>query len=49
MIRAEKVEIVFIQADEKLSLLAGRIKAFHKLSYADAFVVATAIETNSEF
>lgn len=39
--------IVFIQADEKLSLLAGRIKAFHKLSYADAFVVATAIETNS--
>ncbi|MCO6040372.1 type II toxin-antitoxin system VapC family toxin [Thermococcus alcaliphilus] len=36
--------ITFVAADERLSLLAGRIKAFHKLSYADAFAAATAID-----
>lgn len=34
--------IKFVSVDERLSLLAGRIKAFHRLSYADAFAVATA-------
>lgn len=36
--------IKFVSVDERLSLLAGRIKAFHRLSYADAFAVATAID-----
>jgi len=33
----------FVGVDENLSLTAARIKAMHSLSYADAFVVATAI------
>jgi len=39
--------ILFLPVDERLSLLAGRIKAFHRLSYADAFAVATAIDLNA--
>ncbi|RLF87766.1 PIN domain nuclease, partial [Thermococci archaeon] len=39
-----KSPILFIPADEHLSLIAGRIKAFHKLSYANAFATATAID-----
>jgi predicted nucleic acid-binding protein len=39
--------VVFVPADKRLSLLAGRIKAFHKLSYADAFAVTTAIDLNA--
>ncbi len=34
----------FVGVDESLSLTAARIKAMHSLSYADAFVVATAID-----
>jgi len=43
----KKEPITFIIADERLSLIAGRIKAFHKLSYADAFAVATAIDLDA--
>jgi len=39
--------ITFIIADERLALMAGRIKAFHKLSYADAFAAATAIDLDA--
>ncbi|MBP1912208.1 type II toxin-antitoxin system VapC family toxin [Thermococcus stetteri] len=39
--------IKFVSVDGRLSLLAGRIKAFHRLSYADAFAVATAIDLNA--
>ncbi len=39
--------ITFIIADERLALMAGRIKAFHKLSYADAFATATAIDLDA--
>ncbi|WP_202318890.1 type II toxin-antitoxin system VapC family toxin [Archaeoglobus neptunius] len=34
----------FVGVDESIALIAARIKAIHKLSYADAFVVATAID-----
>ena len=34
-------------ADERLALIAGRIKAFHRLSYAHAFAVATAIDLDT--
>lgn len=34
----------FVGVDESLSLIAARVKAMHSLSYADAFVVATAID-----
>ncbi len=34
----------FVGVDESIALIAARIKAVHKLSYADAFVVATATD-----
>jgi len=34
----------FVGVDESIALIAARVKAIHKLSYADAFVVATAID-----
>ena len=43
----KKKPITFIIADERLALMAGRIKAFHKLSYADAFAAATAIDLDA--
>jgi predicted nucleic acid-binding protein len=43
----EEEPIKLVSVDERLSLLAGRIKAFHRLSYADAFAVATAIDLNA--
>lgn len=36
--------VEFVGVDESIALIAARIKAMHKLSYADAFVVATAID-----
>lgn len=34
----------FVGVDESIALIAARVKAIHKLSYADAFVVATATD-----
>ena len=45
LIRREPIKLVV--ADERLALIAGRIKAFHRLSYADAFAAATAIDLNA--
>uniref|UniRef100_UPI00261834D7 type II toxin-antitoxin system VapC family toxin n=1 Tax=Thermococcus sp. TaxID=35749 RepID=UPI00261834D7 len=45
LIRREPLKLVV--ADERLALIAGRIKAFHRLSYADAFAVATAIDLDA--
>ncbi|WP_457741674.1 PIN domain-containing protein [Thermococcus sp.] len=42
-----KSPILFVHVDERLSLIAGRIKAFYKLSYADAFAAATAVDLNA--
>ena len=39
----KKWDVEFVGVDESLSLTAARIKAMYSLSYADAFVVATAI------
>ncbi len=41
MIKRKPIE--FVHVDERIALVAGRIKATHSISYADAFVVATAI------
>jgi len=38
--------IDFVQVDERIALIAGKIKATYSMSYADAFVVATAIIKN---
>jgi len=43
----KKEPITFIITDERLSLMAGRIKAFHRMSYADAFAAATAIDLDA--
>lgn len=40
----KRLPIEFVEVNESLALTAGRIKAMHSLSYADAFVVATAID-----
>ncbi len=40
----KRLPIEFVEVDESLALTAGRIKAMHSLAYADAFVVATAID-----
>jgi predicted nucleic acid-binding protein len=36
--------IEFVGVNEGIALTAARIKAMHNLSYADAFVVATAVD-----
>lgn len=36
--------VEFVGVNESVALTAARIKAMHNLSYADAFVVATAID-----
>ena len=40
----KRLPIEFVEVNESLALTAGRIKAMHSLSYADAFVVATAMD-----
>lgn len=45
LIKSLPIEI--IESRERLILLAGRIKANHKLSVADAIVTATAIEKSA--
>ena len=45
LIKSLPVEIV--ESNERLILSAGRIKASHKLSVADAIVTATAIEKSA--
>ena len=45
LLKREPINLVV--ADERLALIAGRIKAFHRLSYADAFAAATAIDLNA--
>jgi len=41
LIKRKQIELV--QVDERIALIAGRVKATYSMSYADAFVVATAI------
>lgn len=44
IIKAWPIEL--LQAEEQLTLLAGDIKARYRLSYADAFAAATAVNTD---
>ena len=37
-------DMEFVGVDESIALIVARIKAVHKLSYADVFVVATATD-----
>ncbi|MFH1542341.1 MAG: type II toxin-antitoxin system VapC family toxin [bacterium] len=39
--------ISFVSVKESLAIIAGRVKAENKLSYADAYVVATALTKRS--
>jgi len=39
--------VEWIQSDERLCLLAGKLKAAYRISLADAFIAATARLTNS--
>jgi len=43
IVLVKRMPIEFVQVDERIALTAGRVKATYSMSYADAFVVATAI------
>ena len=43
IVLVKRMPIEFVQVDERIALIAGRVKATYSMSYADAFVVATAI------
>jgi predicted nucleic acid-binding protein len=47
IILVKSLPIQIINSIERITLSAGRIKANHKLSMADAFIVATAIEKDA--
>lgn len=38
----------FVPADEKACLIAGRMKATHPISYADAYAVATSLDKDAK-
>ncbi len=40
--------IKFIQVKEEIAVIAGRMKAENKISYADAYVVASALDKQAE-
>ena len=43
----KKLPITFVEVTENLIIAATRVKGLHSLSYADAFVIATAIDKNA--
>lgn len=47
IILVKSLPVQRIDPNERIILSAGRIKALHRLSVADAFIAATAIEKNS--
>ena len=48
IVLVKRMPIEFVPVDERIALIAGRIKATYSMSYADAFVVATAIIKEAE-
>lgn len=40
--------IRFVEVKERIALIAGRMKAENKISYADAYVVASALDKKAE-
>ena len=44
LVLLKSLPIQVVESNHRITLTAGRIKASHKLSVADAFIVATAIE-----
>ena len=44
LVLLKSLPIQSVESNQRLTLIAGRIKANHKLSVADAFIMATAIE-----
>ena len=48
IVLVKRMPIEFVQVDERIALIAGRIKATYSMSYADAFVAATAIVKEAE-
>jgi predicted nucleic acid-binding protein len=42
-----KLKITRVDSSVELSLLAGKLKAIHKLSFADAWIAATAFELDA--
>lgn len=44
MVATRSLPVRVINTTERLALLAGRLKAMHRLSFADAVIAATALE-----
>jgi predicted nucleic acid-binding protein len=44
IVHVKALPVAIVHSDERLSLVAGRLKAFHHISLADAFIAATAME-----
>ena len=47
MVLIKSLPLQIVESNERLTLLAGRLKAKHPLSLADAFIAATAIDKNA--
>jgi predicted nucleic acid-binding protein len=47
IILAKALPVHMVDSNERITLSAGRIKANHRLSVADAFIAATAIDKNA--
>ncbi len=47
VILVKSLPVQRVESNERITLSAGRIKASHKLSVADAFIAATAIDKNA--
>ena len=43
----KELPVGIVQSSERITLAAGRLKAEHRLSFADAFIAATAMEKNA--
>ncbi len=46
VVHVKSLPIQVVESVERTTLIAGRIKANHRLSFADAFIAATAVHTN---
>lgn len=47
IILVKSLPVQRVDSSERITLSAGRIKALHRLSVADAFIAATAIDNNA--
>jgi predicted nucleic acid-binding protein len=47
VVHVKALPLTVVESSERLTLSAGNIKANHRLSLADAFIAATALQTGA--